>query len=240
MQPPLSPETIVGTSIEGQDVTWAQIASAAQDVREWVALKLTSGSCSTELIYQLAGHLCRMPQWFGDRALLVDIHAVYDQVGELEKAPLTRAAPTKRAEPFTAGPLQGLWHKHWFQADFLMTNLLKETEKNGEMLIRRRLDEVFGRNGWEGQILTKDLAGQLADAMVDGALEHRAGRSKKPSRLTGEWIVFAKGRGGRNIYLTLAGHGETNEAIFKRCALAPKEFPELSSTPPFSEEQAAS
>ena len=240
MQPPPSPETIVATNNEGQDVSWAQIKSAADEVRDRLALKVTSGSCSTGLIYQLAGHHCRIPQWFGDRYLLVDIHQVYDQVGELEKTPLTRAAPTNRAKPFTAEPLKGLWHKHWFQADFLVANLLNETQKNGEMLIKRRLDQVFGRDSWEGQLLTKELAGQLADATVNGALNYRSGHSKKSSRLTGEWIVFAKGRGGRNIYLALAGHRETNEAIFNRCALAPKEFPELSSTPPFSNEQAAS
>jgi hypothetical protein len=123
--------------------------------------------------------------------------------------------------------------KHWFQASFLVTNLLNETEKRGEMLIRKHLNAVFGRDGWVGELMTEKLAGELAHAMVDGALSHRSGRvARKQSRLTGEWIVFAKAN-GRNIYLTLAGHDETNEAVFSRCSSAPKEFPELVSLAPF-------
>jgi hypothetical protein len=156
--PPL-PETIIGNTCEGRDVTWAEIEAAANDVREWLKLKMTSGSCSTGLVYQLAGHYCRMPQMFGDRLLLVDIHAVFDQIGKLEKAPLTRAAPTKPAEPFTAGPLKGLWHKHWFQAGFLVTDLLNETEKHGEMFIRKHFDAVFARDRWVGELMTDNWQG---------------------------------------------------------------------------------
>jgi hypothetical protein len=115
--PPL-PETIFGKTYEGQDVTWAKIEAAAEDVRGWLKLKMTSGSCSTGLICQLAAHCCRIPRMFGNRLLLVDVHAVFNKIGELEKAPLTRVVSTKPAEPFMAGPLKGLWHKHWFQAVF--------------------------------------------------------------------------------------------------------------------------
>jgi hypothetical protein len=69
--------------------------------------------------------------------------------------------------------------------------------------------------------------------MVDAALSHRSGNiGRKRSRLTGEWIVFAK-TDRPNIYLTLAGHDETNEAVFSRCSMALKEFPELASLEPF-------
>ncbi len=231
MQP--LPETIIGKTCEGQDVTWAKIEAAAKDVREWLKLKMTSGSCSTGLVYQLATHYCRIPQMFGDRLLLVDVHAVFDQIGELEKAPFTRVAPTKAAKPFTAGPLKGLWRKHWFQASFLVTNVLNETQRHGEMLIRKHLNSEFGRDRWIGEMITEKLAGKLAHALVDGALSHRSGSvARKRSRLTGEWIIFAKAK-GRNIYLTLAGHGETNEAVLSRCSLAPEEFPELASLAPF-------
>lgn len=227
-------ESIIGESCEGQDVSWAQIEAAAKEVREWLELKLTSGSCSTSLVYQLAGHYCRMPQFFGNRVLLVDIHAVFDQIGQLEKSKLTRTVPTKPATMFTKGPLKGLWHKHWFQADFLPTNLLNESIKNGKKLMMKRLNEIFGPNAWVGKSMSEPLAAQLADSMVNGALAHRSGTAaKKPSRLTGEWIIFAKSR-GRNIYLTLAGHEEANDSIFSRCSLAPKEYPELASAAPFA------
>jgi hypothetical protein len=229
---PLLPETIIGKTCEGHDVTWAKIEAAVKDVREWLKLKTTSGSCSTGLVYQLAAHYCRIPQMFGDRLLLVDVHTVFDQIGELEKAPLTRAAPTKAAKPFTTGPLKGLWRKPWFQASFLMTNLLNETKKHGEMLIRKHLNDEFGRDCWIGEMITEKRAGKLAHAMVNGALSHRLGVERKRSRLTGEWIIFAKAN-GRNIYLTLAGHGETNEAVLSRCSPAPEEFPVLASLAPF-------
>jgi hypothetical protein len=230
--PPL-PETIIGKTCEGQDETWAEIEAAAEDVREWLKLKMTSGSCSTGLVYPLAAHYCRIPQMFGPRLLLIDVHAVFDQVGELENAPRTRMVSTKPAEPFTAGPLKGLWHKHWFQASFLVPNVLNETKKHGEMLIWKTLNAEFGRDLWIGEVITEKLAGKLAQAMVNGALSHRSGSAaRKPSRLTGEWIIFAKAN-GRNIYLTLAGHGETNEEVLSRCSLAPEEFPELASLAPF-------
>jgi len=230
--PPL-PETFIGGTCEGRAVTWAEIEAAAKEMREWLRLKMTTGACFAGLVCQLAGHYCRMPQLFGERLLLVDVHAVLDQIGKMEKAPFVRAAPTKHAEPFTTGPLKELWHKHWFQASFLVTNLLNETEKRGEMLIRKHLNAVFGRDGWVAELMTEKLAGELAHAMVDGALSHRSGRvARKQSRLTGEWIVFAKAN-SRNIYLTLAGHDETNDAVFSRCSSAPKEFPELVSLAPF-------
>lgn len=106
---PTLPETIIGQTCECQDVTCAEIEAAAKDVKEWLKLKMTSGSCSTGLVYQLAGHYRRMPQMFCNRLLLADVHAVFDQIGKLEKTPLTRAVPTKPAEPL-AGPLKGLWH----------------------------------------------------------------------------------------------------------------------------------
>jgi hypothetical protein len=227
-------ETVISRTCEGQDVTWAKIEAAAKDVRDWLKLKMTSGSCSTSLIYQLAAHYCRIPQMFGDRLLLVDVHAIFDQIGELERAPLTRVVRTKRAEPFPVGPLKGLWRKHWFQASFLVPNLLNETQRYGEMLIRKHLNAEFGRDQWIGQEITEKLAGKLVQAMFEGALSHRSGAAaRKRSRLTGEWIIFAKAN-SRNIYLTLAGHGETNEAALSRCSRAPEEFPELASLAPFA------
>jgi hypothetical protein len=235
--PPLS-TTIVGKTCEGRPVIWAEIEAADKDIREWLQLKMRTGACCAGLVYQLAGHYCRIPQSFGKCVLLVDVHAVLDRIGELEKAPFARGAPTKPAEAFTAGPLKGLWHKHWFQASFLATNLMNETEKHGEMLIWKHLNAEFGRNRWIGETVTEKLAGGLAHAMVDGALAHRSGKlGRKQSRLTGEWIVFAK-TSHRNIYITLAGHDETNEAIFCRCAQAPKEFSELASLEPFIEPRA--
>lgn len=146
----------------------------------------------------------------------------------MEKAPCACAIPTKPTEAFTADPLKGLWHKHWFQASFLGGNLWNETEKNSEMLIRKHLRAKHDSEDWTGVQITEEPAGELAHALALGAFSYRSGSgARKRSRLTGEWIVFAK-TNNRNICLTLAVHAETNEAVFARCLLALREFPQNS------------
>ena len=226
------PDTVVGTTCEGDPATWADLDRAAQDVREWLRLKTTTGACSASFIYQLAWHLCRIPQSFGRRPLLVHVHAVFDEIGALERAPMARGTSTGKVEPLS-GPLEGLFHKHWFQAAFIAKNLLEETNQHGDAIFWKFLKSKFGDNGWVGQPFTEQLAGELTHQMVRGALSHRSGTDAgKKSRLTGEWIVFAKTR-GRNVYLTLGGHDEPNEAILSRCSLALGEFPELAALPAF-------
>ncbi|MBS0250469.1 MAG: hypothetical protein JSR78_05330 [Proteobacteria bacterium] len=228
------PNEIIGQTVEGKAVTWAEIEHAVAELKKWLTVKLTTGACAKGLIFQLAGHYCRMPQQFRTRRLLADVHAVLDQIALMENSPMVRGIATKAAEPLRGG-LKGLWHKHWFQAAFIATNLLNEMDKNGEMLLRKFLNAKFGREGWQGQLLTRRLAGELANVSSEGALSHRAGKDRqKSSRLTGEWIVYAK-TPKRNIYLALAGHSETDADILERCRYAPTEFPELQNKAPFSD-----
>lgn len=226
-------EDVVGATAEGKPVTWAQITDAVEEMREWLALKLTTGACAHRLVYELAGHWCRMPQMLGDKLLLVDVHAVLDQIGAMEKAPMTRAVPTKPETPFS-GPLTGLWHKHWFQASFLVRNLAEEFGQRGMAPVFKRWTEQYGKRGWEGRLVDEEMAKLIAHAVVDDHLESRAGSAAKgaQSRLTGEWIIFAKSQ-GRNIYLTLGAHGEDNSEILSRCMPAAREFPELLALEPF-------
>jgi hypothetical protein len=74
-------------------VTWAEIEATAKEMREWLKFKTTTGGLSAGLVYQLARHYCRMPQLFGERVLLVDIHAVLGQIGGMEKVPLRVRRP---------------------------------------------------------------------------------------------------------------------------------------------------
>lgn len=46
------------------------------------------------------------------------------------------------------------------------------------------------------------------------------------SKMTGEWIVFAK-QDGIAYYLTMASHIEDDEAIWRRCKTSAPEFPGL-------------
>lgn len=229
-------DEVVGYSREGRPVTFEDVTLAARDMTELLSLKLTTGRCAKGFIVQLALAWCGLGQPLGRQLLLVDVHAVADQIGALEHAPKTRAVPTKPATMF-CGPLEGLWHQHWFQAGFIVPNLLQESEKAGVGLIYERLRDHYGITRFDGKSIDETDIKLMAHAMVFDALDRRAGNMKpgvksKP-RLTGEWIVFAK-CGRRNIYLTLAAHGETNEAILKRCLPALDEFPELAATPPFN------
>jgi hypothetical protein len=212
---------VVGFTVEGAQVTWGDIMAATSDVREWLNLKLTTGVCANTLIAQLAGHCCRMPQLFGNQEILVDVHQVYDQIGRMENATLTRAVPTKAATEFKRMPLKGLWHQHWFQALFLLPNLVVENARSGEDLISRRLRSHRGNDHLQGGPIDRIDIGLVAHAVVFDALDQRGERGC----LTGEWIVFAKSR-GRNIYLALGTHGD-DEAIYRRCLPAVQEFPEL-------------
>jgi hypothetical protein len=130
--------------------------------------------------------------------------------------------------------LRGLWHKHWFQAGFTIENLALENERDGLKLMHIGLRDRLGSDCLDGRPIGKREVGAMAHAAVFDAMEHRAGTRKAGvrSRLTGEWIVFARLR-GRNYYLTLARHAETNEAILARCRAAAAEFPELSRPEPF-------
>ena len=230
----IAADTEVGITTEGNTVSWSDISDAARDVREHLGLKLTTGACATRFLYELAGHWCRMPQSFGGKPLLVHVHAVIDQIGEMERAQNSQAVKTKAASRFNGRTLGGLWHQHWFQASFMPQNLANEMEKHGESLIIKRLIERYGRDGWDSRTIDKEMVGLLVHASVFDALEHRASNNARAanSRLTGEWIVFAKA-GGRNIYLTLGGHEEPDEAILERCLPAAREFRELASTEPF-------
>lgn len=231
----MSLDTIVDVNTEGEQIPLSRVLDARTEMQDWLKAKLTTGVCAEHLVCELAGHWCRMPQMFGAVPLLIDCHAVLDQIGSLEKIPRNRAARTKPATEFPTGPLKGLWHKHWFQASFIPTNLLLENEKNGDALLYRALAKRYGRKGWQGKAVG-DAAGAIAHAAVFDALDWRAGSQSKTSssRLTGEWIVFAK-CAGRNIYLTLASHAESNEAILARCRSAVADFAELRETLPFSE-----
>jgi len=215
-----------------------EIESAADEMHGWLKLKMTTGAVSSGLVYQLAAHYHRLPQLFSMHGILIDVHAVLDEIGGLENADNARTTRTKPPTQFTSGPLKGLWHKHWFQASFLAMNLSREVEKNGDTLVYKFLNNEFGRDQWQGQTITEGLAGKLASVAVDGALNNRAGRTaNKQSRLTGEWIIFAKTK-GRNIFLTLAAHDEPGTTILSRCSAALTEFPELASVEPFATQRA--
>jgi hypothetical protein len=176
-----------------------------------------------------------MPQSFGGNVVLVDVHTVIEQIADMERARHSQAVSTNSATQFDTGPLKGLWHKHWFQASFMPENLANEMKRHGAALIFKRLSERYGRNGWSSPTIDRQMVDLLAHATVFDTMDRRVGNTGRGSgsRLTGEWIVFAR-TGARNVYLTLGGHHETNEAILARCLPAQREFSELASLEPFN------
>jgi hypothetical protein len=153
---------------------------------------------------------------FGDRLLLVDVHAVFDQIGRLEKAPLTRGEPLK-PEPLK-GPLKGLFHMHWFQAGFLAKNLLNETEKYGDMIIQKRLNVEFARD---------QSIGETIGNLVRATFEHRSGTAAgKKSRLTGEWIIVSSTLGRDNLARSSKYHSNSLMCLHRRrlAVRLPREF----------------
>jgi hypothetical protein len=230
----IAADTEVGITAEGDTVSWSEIQDAVRAIRSHLASRLRTGASATRLLYELAGHWCRMPQSFGGKVVLVDVHAVIEQIAEMERAAHSRPVPTKAPIQFDTGPLKGLWQKHWFQS-FMPENLANQMERHGASLIFKRLSERYWRNGWSSHTIDREMVDLLAHATVFDAMDHRAGSARhgSRSRLTGEWIVFAKTR-ARNVYLTLGGHCETNEAILARCLPAQREFSELAGLEPFS------
>jgi hypothetical protein len=179
---------------------------------EYVAARLTpnitSGAYSSVLLADVAHHLERGTE---------NIFAILDEIGALEGAPGSRPSRTKPGERFEHPPLKGLWHKHYQQMSVssLATNLRNQWG-------RKRLDKLIREHFQSGQDIPPDImAGRLAhDAVHGGYTERRAA-----SKLTGEWIVYARHEGA-NYYLTLGAHGD-DDAIATRVRGCASEFPHV-------------
>lgn len=125
---------------------------------------------------------------------------------------------TKPAGRFRKLPLRGLWHKHFFSANYLLPNLILEMNKASFL---DDLTKILDPS--KNEYLTEDLIGRVTHHATVGLFNKRS----REQRMTGEWIVFMKRPDG-NRYLSLAMHGEGDHKIFHRitanCAI---DFPEL-------------
>ena len=145
----------------------------------------------------------------------LDFNMFMDRLAELEGSP--RQTGVKPPERFTKGPLIGLWRAHWFQASFMVRNLLNAHQQQSSPPGWRR---IFREH--KGERLTREIIGKLVKGSVDQNYENRF----RQKQLTGEWIIFAKtGKGNR--YLSIALHSEDQLEIARRCEAAAKTFPEV-------------
>jgi hypothetical protein len=130
-------------------------------------------------------------------------HLITDEIAALEGGP--RRSQTKRPAPLRGKWLKGLRHKHFFQPGYIGKNLENHwTEERLREALRKQMS-----------------IGEAVHRYVLGGHAARAGAS----RLTGEWIVFAK-QDGISYYLTLGRHGD-DEAIWRRCKACAPEFPQV-------------
>ena len=112
---------------------------------------------------------------------------------------------TKPASAYKHAPLIGLWHKHFFAPH---PSILAHNIKN--QLARGKLEklilEVFAPK--KSAAATMSMIDEMVYRVVVESLENRA----KSSKLTGEWIVFAKHE-GQNYYLCISNHESGYENI---------------------------
>lgn len=118
----------------------------------------------------------------------------------------------KGEEAFKHQPLRGFWKAHFFDAKFLMQNLINEwgvayknSPKFEELCLRVAEEEEKKPTtyGWQGR-----LSHEFTMAGYDQ-------RTKKKNQ-TGEWLIFAKHE-NCNYYLCIAQHSSTkkgDEAIY--------------------------
>src|ERR1700687_1167953 len=97
----------------------------------------------------------------------------------------------KRASTFNKTPLKGLWHKHFFSANFLLNNIILGLGKNG---IQNLVNDVMDPN--RSNTITQEMINELSQRVTREPFEIR----QKQGKITGEWVIFAK-HGGKNYCL---------------------------------------
>jgi hypothetical protein len=150
-----------------------------------------------------------------DREFGVSPHAILDAIKNVEQGEPHNGV--KPATMFRNPPLNGLWHKHYFSAEFLLQNIALSLGKNG---LEKLISDVFVASK---PTVTKEMIEELAHRFATEPAEQR----EQAGKLTGEWVIFAKHE-GKKYYLAVNTHGAGDQFIFDRimehCV---KEFPDL-------------
>lgn len=188
------------------------------EMREWLDIRALPGSYSSILVEQLARHLV-------DKT--ASIFAVLDEIGKMQGT--WKGKPLGEPQQFKHKPLAGLWKQHFFQAAFMVRNLINEAHSDESMEAFKEIADAFNSGG--------NPAKGIHDLII-GGISRRASNGT----LTGEWIIYAKDENGENRFLTLAKHaecerqpGETKQAwqqesdaiIYERICACRADFPNL-------------
>jgi hypothetical protein len=155
------------------------------------------------------------------RSGVISIDAIIDAVRALHNVgPPQR---TKRPSQFKRSPLKGLWHVHFWDAQFMPENIRLQWKRmrEGQDWLEAAIEMAIHGSGESS--LTDRLRGEIARVVVEDAFHERS----EAEQLTGEWIVFAR-QERTHYYLTVAFHSESDDAIRARIdRFAPLEFPFL-------------
>jgi hypothetical protein len=134
---------------------------------------------------------------------------------------LTRSTVTKQPTEFSGKILGGLMHKHFFTANNVKKNIANRLlgENGSFKTIARRSFAQHQTDVATPEVVSTILSKIKAQVLVD--------QRAKESSLTGDWIVYER-QSGRNTYLCLAEHEESNEEILHRfSAQAEIDFPDM-------------
>ncbi|MBE3765304.1 hypothetical protein HJ200_17165 [Vibrio parahaemolyticus] len=124
----------------------------------------------------------------------------------------------KASTPFNRYPLKGLWHKHYISARFIPHNIYNAMQRgNLERIVREVYDPKIS------PVATEEMGHELANRVVTETLRDK----RRKSKMTGEWIVFAKYQ-GKNYYLCMGTHKMKDIELRNKIDLVcVKEFPFL-------------
>jgi len=131
---------------------------------------------------------------------------VIQEISALESGdPSALKAPVQNKFP----PLKGLWHQHYAEPGVpsIAMNLLKGLNRHGMPYVSEQVKA--SQASGEIRYVTPEDVPAIVDDIISGNLRRLAQESK----LTGEWLIFAKHQ-GENFYLSLATHDkETHESV---------------------------
>ena len=145
---------------------------------------------------------------------MIDVFAVYAEIGQMEGSDPPRRTGTKPAKPLNH-ELPGLMHKH-YKVSSLASFALNQNNCWLRTDSQAKLGDVINEFCRHGH------AGKSAHELVLGAHKERHAANK----MTGELIVYAR-VAGVNYYLTLATHKEPDAAVEARVRTCFTEFPEV-------------
>jgi hypothetical protein len=132
-----------------------------------------------------------------------------DEVKYLEG--LKHKTNTIKPNEFKRGLLKGYMKKHFMDASFIAKNISNHFSVHfgGNDKFDKIINDAIKESS--SNVVDDIFVNRLSYKMTIGAYEERAGLYK----LTGEWIVY-KQYNGKNYYLTLGSHKETDDIIYKR------------------------